>query len=61
MQHLRLHYFRYNIRYGRVTASDEEVEDAARFAEIHDRILTFPKSMHFDVILCFMCDSKNNN
>ncbi|XP_076463743.1 ATP-binding cassette sub-family B member 6-like [Babylonia areolata] len=34
---------RYNIRYGRVTASDSDVEDAARFAEIHDRILTFPK------------------
>ncbi|KAL8615692.1 hypothetical protein ACOMHN_007445 [Nucella lapillus] len=34
---------RYNIRYGRVTASDSEVEEAARFAEIHDRILTFPK------------------
>ncbi|KAK7109557.1 ATP-binding cassette sub-family B member 6-like [Littorina saxatilis] len=34
---------RYNIRYGRVTATDQEVEEAARFAEIHDRILTFPK------------------
>lgn len=34
---------RYNIRYGRVTASDEDVEEAARNAEIHDRILTFPK------------------
>ena len=34
----------YNIRYGRVTASDEEVEDAARAADIHDRILTFPES-----------------
>ncbi|KAK7473352.1 hypothetical protein BaRGS_00035400 [Batillaria attramentaria] len=34
---------RYNIRYGRVTASDEAVEEAARNAEIHDRILTFPK------------------
>ncbi|KAK7011989.1 ATP-binding cassette sub-family B member 6 mitochondrial [Biomphalaria glabrata] len=34
---------RYNIRYGKITATDTEVEDAARAAEIHDRILTFPK------------------
>ncbi|XP_055350507.1 ATP-binding cassette sub-family B member 6-like isoform X2 [Paramacrobiotus metropolitanus] len=33
---------RYNIRYGRNTAEDEEVEEAARAAEIHDRILSFP-------------------
>ncbi|CAF0743833.1 unnamed protein product [Didymodactylos carnosus] len=32
----------YNIRYGRVTAADREVENAARLAEMHDRILTFP-------------------
>ncbi|CAF1451753.1 unnamed protein product, partial [Didymodactylos carnosus] len=32
----------YNIRYGRVTAGDREVENAARLAEMHDRILTFP-------------------
>lgn len=35
---------RYNIRYGRVTASDMEVEDAADAADIHNRILTFPAS-----------------
>ncbi|PVD29468.1 hypothetical protein C0Q70_08719 [Pomacea canaliculata] len=34
---------RYNIRYGRVAASDQEVEAAAAAAEIHNRILTFPK------------------
>ncbi|BFZ02111.1 hypothetical protein BsWGS_05150 [Bradybaena similaris] len=34
---------RYNIRYGRLDASDEEVEDAAKAAEIHERILSFPK------------------
>ncbi|CAN7998065.1 unnamed protein product [Ixodes pacificus] len=34
---------RYNIRYGRVEASDVEVEDAARAAELHQQILTFPK------------------
>ena len=34
----------YNIRYGRVTASDKEVEDSADAADIHSRILTFPSS-----------------
>ncbi|ESO01170.1 hypothetical protein HELRODRAFT_192396 [Helobdella robusta] len=33
----------YNIRYGRVGATSGEVEDAARVAEIHDRIMTFPE------------------
>ncbi|KAJ3363821.1 Homocysteine S-methyltransferase 1 [Allomyces javanicus] len=33
---------RYNIRYGRVTSSDQEVEEAARAAQIHDRIMGFP-------------------
>ena len=32
----------YNIRYGRPTATAEEVEDAAKAAEIHDFILTLP-------------------
>ncbi|XP_014668808.1 PREDICTED: ATP-binding cassette sub-family B member 6, mitochondrial-like [Priapulus caudatus] len=32
----------YNIRYGRVTADDQQVEKAARAAEIHDRIDSFP-------------------
>ena len=31
-----------NIRYGRVNASDEEVFEAAKAADIHDRILQFP-------------------
>uniref|UniRef100_A0A8C6Z572 ATP-binding cassette sub-family B member 6 n=1 Tax=Nothoprocta perdicaria TaxID=30464 RepID=A0A8C6Z572_NOTPE len=31
-----------NIRYGRVSATDEEVQEAARAADIHDRILSFP-------------------
>ena len=34
---------RYNIRYGRVDATDEEVEKAAIAADIHDKILTFPE------------------
>lgn len=31
-----------NIRYGRISASDQEVEEAATAADIHDKILTFP-------------------
>nr|XP_032813025.1 ATP-binding cassette sub-family B member 6, mitochondrial [Petromyzon marinus]XP_032813026.1 ATP-binding cassette sub-family B member 6, mitochondrial [Petromyzon marinus] len=40
---------RNNIRYGRVTASDEEVEEAARAADIHDRILSFPEGYNTQV------------
>lgn len=32
----------FNIRYGNVEATDEEVERAAREAQIHDRIMSFP-------------------
>ncbi|ORZ30056.1 hypothetical protein BCR44DRAFT_1446558 [Catenaria anguillulae PL171] len=32
----------YNVRYGRTSATDQEVEAAARAAQIHDRIMTFP-------------------
>ena len=34
---------RYNIRYGRPDASDEEVEAAAKLAQIHDFVLSLPK------------------
>lgn len=34
---------RYNIGYGRIGATDEDIEAAAKAADIHDRILTFPK------------------
>jgi ATP-binding cassette subfamily B protein len=34
---------RYNIRYGRPDASDEEVETAARLASIHDFIVALPQ------------------
>ena len=34
---------RYNIRYGKHEASDDEVERAAGYADIHHRILTFPQ------------------
>lgn len=31
-----------NIRYGRISASDHEVEEAATAADIHDKIEAFP-------------------
>lgn len=31
-----------NIRYGRISASNEEVEEAAIAADIHDKIMSFP-------------------
>ena len=34
---------RYNIRYSKISATDEEVEGAADVADIHHRILSFPK------------------
>ncbi|XP_048455241.1 ATP-binding cassette sub-family B member 6 [Rhincodon typus] len=34
---------RNNIRYGRVTASDKDVEEASLAADIHERIITFPE------------------
>jgi len=33
---------KYNIRYGRMSATDEEVEEAAKMADIHESILNFP-------------------
>ena len=36
----------YNIRYGRTTATDEEVLEAAKAADIHDAIERFPKVRH---------------
>jgi ATP-binding cassette subfamily B protein len=34
---------RYNIRYGRPDATDEEVEAAARMSQIHDFVMSLPK------------------
>ncbi|GFT95101.1 ATP-binding cassette sub-family B member 6, mitochondrial [Nephila pilipes] len=34
---------RYNIGYGRPTASNEEIEEAAKAAEMHNQILSFPE------------------
>uniref|UniRef100_A0A665X9Q3 ATP-binding cassette, sub-family B (MDR/TAP), member 6a n=1 Tax=Echeneis naucrates TaxID=173247 RepID=A0A665X9Q3_ECHNA len=33
-----------NIRYGRISASDQEVEEAAIAADIHDKIMAFPEA-----------------
>lgn len=32
-----------NIRYGRISANDQEVEEAALAADIHDKIMSFPE------------------
>lgn len=34
---------RYNIKYGRMTATDADVIEAARGADIHDKVMTFPE------------------
>lgn len=33
---------KYNIKYGRLNATDADVIEAAKGADIHDKILTFP-------------------
>ncbi|XP_010124232.1 PREDICTED: ATP-binding cassette sub-family B member 6, mitochondrial-like, partial [Chlamydotis macqueenii] len=38
-----------NIRYGRILATDEEVQEAARAADIHDRIFSFPDGYNTQV------------
>ncbi|KAJ3584183.1 hypothetical protein NHX12_014679, partial [Muraenolepis orangiensis] len=38
-----------NIRYGRIGASDDEVEEAAIAADIHDKIMTFPEGYETQV------------
>jgi ABC-type transport system involved in Fe-S cluster assembly fused permease/ATPase subunit len=57
---------RYNIRYGRIDATDAEVEEAAKAASIHETIATrFPKvgaawgvGEPLLVVLCVGCCSK---
>ena len=34
---------KFNIRYGNTDASDMEIERAARMAQIHERIMSFPE------------------
>ena len=43
---ITLSRFRMNIGYGRMDASSDEVCEAARQAEIHDRITQFPASLN---------------
>lgn len=43
---------RENIRYGRISASDQEVEEAAVAADIHDRILSLPDGREA-LLYCF--------
>jgi ABC-type transport system involved in Fe-S cluster assembly fused permease/ATPase subunit len=38
-----------NLRYAKLSASDEEIYDACRAAAIHDKIMSFPKGYHTKV------------
>ncbi|KAJ5150666.1 abc transporter [Penicillium coprophilum] len=38
-----------NLRYAKLSASDEDIYDACRAASIHDRILSFPRGYHTKV------------
>ncbi|MEP3275215.1 MAG: ABC transporter ATP-binding protein/permease [Stappiaceae bacterium] len=40
---------RYNVRYGRVTASDQDVEEAAKMAQIGDFIASLPRGFETEV------------
>lgn len=44
--------FRYNIQYGRISAPDNDIVFAAKHADIHDRILTFPEAYETKVCPC---------
>lgn len=41
-----------NIRYAKITASDEEVHDACKAAWIHDKILSFSDGTEFPSLIC---------
>lgn len=48
-----------NIRYGRISASDQEVEEAAIAADIHDKIMGFPEGSRFSTTFQLVdCDCK---
>lgn len=60
---------RYNIRYGNVDATDQEVEEAADNADIHERILSFPDGkkkqaevfyLFFPIKVHWSCDKGDN-
>ena len=44
-----------NIRYGRISASDREVEEAAIAADIHEKIQSFPEGGKQHLLLAEMC------
>jgi ABC-type multidrug transport system fused ATPase/permease subunit len=46
---------KYNILYGQPTASDEEVEEAAKAAAIHQFILSHPDGMVFNMTRSLKC------
>lgn len=41
--------FRYNIKYGRLTAAEADIIEAARGADIHEKILQFPEGYETQV------------
>jgi len=43
-------FLRYNIRYGKLSADDSDVIEAARSAELHNKIITFPQG--YDTQVC---------
>lgn len=40
---------KYNVKYGRITAADADVIEAARAADIHDKIMNFPEQYETQV------------
>ena len=60
-------FYRYNVRYGRVGASEEELQEAAKAADIHEKILTFPEgnysnnNINTKIVTFIECNCKNNN
>jgi ABC-type transport system involved in Fe-S cluster assembly fused permease/ATPase subunit len=49
--------FRYNIQYGRISASDDDIVAAAKHADIHDSILNFPDAYETKVCIILPCRS----
>lgn len=41
-----------NIRYAKITASDEEVHDACKAAWIHDKIMSFSEGTEIPIFIC---------
>lgn len=43
----------YNLRYGNLKKSEEEVYEAAKLADLHDSILKWPAGYHTQVFTAF--------